>query len=82
MAPKITIVGGGSTHWTPRLLIDFANTPSLHDATVALTDIDEDSLPRMLTVAKHVTSTRGIGLEVTASTCRSGTPWTSGCSRV
>ena len=68
MAPKITIVGGGSTHWTPRLLIDFANTPSLHDATVALTDIDEDSLPRMLTVAKHVTSTRGIGLEVTAST--------------
>ncbi len=67
MTPKITIVGGGSTHWTPRLLSDFANTPSLRDATVVLTDIDEASLPRMLTVAKHITSTRGIGLDVEAT---------------
>jgi alpha-galactosidase len=68
MAPKITIVGGGSTHWTPRLLADFANTESLHDCRVALTDIDETSLPSMLTIAKHIVSTRHIAMEVTATT--------------
>jgi hypothetical protein len=68
MTPKITIVGGGSTHWTPRLLADFANTASLHDCSVALTDIDESSLPPMLTIAKHIVTTRGIGMDVTATT--------------
>ena len=68
MTPKITIVGGGSTHWAPRLLADFANTASLHDCTVALTDIDESSLPPMLTIAKHIVTTRGIGMEVSATT--------------
>jgi alpha-galactosidase len=68
MAPKIAIVGGGSTHWTPKLLGDFANTPSLHDCTVALTDIDESSLPPMLAIAKHIVSSRHIGMGVTATT--------------
>jgi alpha-galactosidase len=68
MTPKITIVGGGSTHWTPRLLADFANTASLHDCSVALTDIDESSLPPMLAVAKHIVSSRQIAMDVTATT--------------
>ena len=68
MTPRITIVGGGSTHWTPRLLSDFANTPSLQSAEVTLMDIDEASLSPMMTIAKHVASTRGIGLHVTATT--------------
>jgi alpha-galactosidase len=68
MTPKIAIVGGGSTHWTPRLLADFANTPSLHDCAVALTDIDESSLPPMLTMAKHIVTTRHIAMDVTATT--------------
>jgi alpha-galactosidase len=68
MAPKITVVGGGSTHWTPRLLADFANTESLHDCTVVLTDIDGAALPPMLTIAKHIVSTRGIAMDVTATT--------------
>ena len=29
MSARITVVGGGSYHWAPRLLADFANTPSL-----------------------------------------------------
>jgi alpha-galactosidase len=67
--PRITIVGGGSTHWTPRLLCDFANTPSLHDAEVVLMDVDETSLPRMLDVAAHISRCRpGIGLSATATT--------------
>jgi alpha-galactosidase len=69
MTPRITLVGGGSTHWTPRLLTDFANTPSLHDADVTLVDIDPDSLPPMLDVAAHIAKCRpGIGLTATATT--------------
>jgi alpha-galactosidase len=68
MTTKITIVGGGSTHWTPRLLADFANTASLHDCSVALTDIDESSLPPMLTIAKHIVTTCDIGMTVSATT--------------
>ena len=68
MAPKITIVGGGSTHWGPRLLCDFANTQSLQDADVALVDIDEASLPRMLTIAKHIVASRDLGMHVSATT--------------
>ena len=68
MAPRITIVGGGSTHWTPRLLTDFANTPSLAGAEVALHDIDEPSLAPMLAIGKHIAASRDIGLQVTAGT--------------
>ena len=68
MAPRITIVGGGSTHWTPRLLTDFANTPSLAGAEVALHDIDEASLAPMLAIGKHIAASRDIGLQVTAGT--------------
>jgi alpha-galactosidase len=68
MTPKIAIVGGGSTHWAPRLLADFANTPSLHGCSVSLIDIDESSLPSMLTIAKHIVTTRGIAMDVTATT--------------
>jgi alpha-galactosidase len=69
MAPRIVVVGGGSTHWTPRLLCDFANTPSLEDADVVLVDIDKSSLGLMLEVAAHVAKHRpGIGLSVTATT--------------
>jgi alpha-galactosidase len=69
MTPRITIVGGGSTHWTPRLLCDFANTPALQDADVVLMDVHEASRPRMLDVAAHITKNRpGIGLSVTATT--------------
>ncbi len=68
MAPKITIVGGGSTHWTPRLLVDFANTESLHDADVTLVDVNPDALPPMLDVAEHIAKCRpGIGLTATAT---------------
>jgi alpha-galactosidase/6-phospho-beta-glucosidase family protein len=68
MTTRITIVGGGSTHWAPRLLVDFANTPALADAEVVLHDVDEASLPPNLTIAKHIAAERGIGLSVSATT--------------
>ncbi len=62
--PRITIVGGGSTHWTPRLLVDFANSEVLRDLEVTLMDKDPDSLPLMAEVAAHIAKVRGIGLSV------------------
>lgn len=63
-APRITIVGGGSTHWTPRLLVDFANTDALTGAQVTLMDIDPASLPLMEEVATHIAAVRDIDLTV------------------
>ena len=45
MGARITLVGGGSTHWTPKLAVDFANTPALEDAELVLHDVDPDALP-------------------------------------
>ncbi len=72
MTARIAIVGGGSTHWTPKLLVDFANTPGLADASVVLTDIDEASLPPNLAIAKRIGAERGIDLDVTATTSLEG----------
>jgi alpha-galactosidase len=66
--PRITIVGGGSTHWTPKLLVDFANSDRLQDVEVTLMDIDPDSLPLMVQVAEHIAKVRSIGLSVRPTT--------------
>jgi alpha-galactosidase len=63
---KITIVGGGSYHWAPRLLCDFANTPSLTDARVVLHDLDEDRLKLMEALGRDIAAKRGIALETIA----------------
>jgi len=68
MAARITIVGGGSTHWTPKLLVDFANTPALADAEVVLFDLDGQSLPPVLKVAEHIAERRGIALSARGTT--------------
>ena len=47
MSANITVVGGGSYHWAPRLLADFANTPSLNDADVVLHDLDAERMQLM-----------------------------------
>jgi len=68
MGAKITLVGGGSTHWTPKLTVDFANTPALADAEVVLYDLVPDSLPPALKVVEHVAERRGIPLTARATT--------------
>jgi alpha-galactosidase len=68
MAAKITVVGGGSTHWTPKLTVDFANTPALADAEIVLYDLDADSLPPALQVVEHVAERRRIPLTARATT--------------
>jgi len=66
MSARIVIVGGGSYHWAPRLLCDFANTPSLADAGVVLHDLDADRLKLMEELGGEIASRRGIGLRTTA----------------
>jgi alpha-galactosidase len=63
----ITLVGGGSTHWTPRLLVDFVNTPSLADAEVALVDVNRASLGPMVDFGTHLRELSGAGLDVRAA---------------
>jgi alpha-galactosidase len=70
MGPRITIVGGGSYQWSPKLLVDFVNTPALHDAQVVLHDIDPAPLPRMVDLAHHLADLRGIGLTASGTTDR------------
>jgi alpha-galactosidase len=68
MTPRIAIVGGGSAHWTPRLLVDFVNTPSLAESRVVLMDVAAESLPRAQQLADHVASLASAGLRATTTT--------------
>jgi alpha-galactosidase/6-phospho-beta-glucosidase family protein len=64
MSARITIVGGGSYHWAPRLLADFANTPSLSDADVVLHDLDTERMTRMEDLGHEIAKRRGIPMTV------------------
>src|SRR3954451_2476987 len=67
-AARITIIGGGSFQWVPKLLVDIVNTASLHDAEIVLEDIDAAPLPVMADFVRHVASARGVGLRVRTTT--------------
>ena len=64
MSARITMVGGGSYHWAPRLLADFANTPSLADAQVVLHDLDAERMKRMEELGNEIARRRSIPLAV------------------
>ncbi len=61
MTPRVAIIGGGSAHWTPRLLLDFVNTAPLAESEVVLMDTAPDSLPVVQVVADHIVSFGGGG---------------------
>jgi alpha-galactosidase len=65
---KVTIIGGGSYQWVPKLLVDFANTPVLHDAEVVIEDINPEPIPRMVQLVEHIAEVRGIGLRASGTT--------------
>jgi alpha-galactosidase len=64
MGANITIVGGGSYHWAPRLLADFANTPALNDAHVVLHDLDAERMKLMQDLGTQIAARRGIAMTV------------------
>ena len=68
MTPRIAIIGGGSAHWTPRLLLDFVNTPSLAESQVVLMDTAPESLPPVQQLADHIAALGSGGLRTTATT--------------
>jgi alpha-galactosidase len=70
VSARITIIGGGSYQWTPKLLVDFVNTRVLHDAEVVLHDIDPAPLPRMVELAQHLAACRGLTLTARSTTDR------------
>ncbi len=70
MGANITVVGGGSYHWAPRLLADFANTPSLTDAHVVLHDLDAERVTLMRDLGTEIASRRGIAMTVEAESDR------------
>jgi alpha-galactosidase len=67
---RITIIGGGSYQWTPKLLVDFVNTPVARDAEIVLHDIDAAPLPRMVELAEHLAALRGVALTARGTTDR------------
>jgi alpha-galactosidase len=64
MGANITVVGGGSYHWAPRLLADFANTPSLSDSHVVLHDLDAERMTIMQDLGAEIARRRGIAMTV------------------
>jgi alpha-galactosidase len=66
LSANITVVGGGSYHWAPRLLADFANTPSLTDAHVVLHDLDVERMELMRDLGEAVAERRGLTMRVDA----------------
>ncbi|HEY3832081.1 MAG TPA: hypothetical protein VGO03_07285 [Acidimicrobiia bacterium] len=66
MNARITMIGGGSYHWAPRLLSDFANTPSLEDAEVVLHDLDMSKVGEMVAYGEQIAQQRDIKLAVRA----------------
>ncbi len=68
MAPRIVFVGGGSYQWTPKLLLDIADTPSLADAEIVIEDIDPGPIPDMVDLVRHIASVRKLGLTATGTT--------------
>jgi alpha-galactosidase len=70
MAPRIVIVGGGSYQWTPKLVVDIANMPSLAEAEIVLHDIDPAPLDPMTEFVRHVASLRNLALTVSSTTDR------------
>jgi len=82
MGANITVVGGGSYHWAPRLLADFANTPSLNDAHVVLHDLDAGRMLLMQDLGEQIAQRRGIDLRVESegdAVTVTITPTYSGC---
>jgi len=68
VAPRITIVGGGSYQWVPKLLVDVANTPSLHEAEIVIEDVDPAPVPRMVELVEHIARVRDIPLSARGTT--------------
>ena len=66
--PKITIVGAGSHVFARRLIADALQWPSLRDSTIALMDVNAESLETMAALANKMVRQLGTGARIVATT--------------
>lgn len=62
--PKIALIGAGSVVFARRLTIDILSWPELADGTIALMDIDTESLDIMGQLAQRMVREQGLPTEV------------------
>jgi alpha-galactosidase len=67
---QITIIGGGSYQWSPKLITDILGTPSLSGCHVVLMDIDPEPLPKMEKVFSLANEKLGAQATVSSTTDR------------
>ncbi|MEM1569533.1 MAG: hypothetical protein QXL27_01485 [Candidatus Bathyarchaeia archaeon] len=70
MGYKITIVGGGSSTFTPQLMRLFIESRLLQDSTICLMDIDEHRLNVMFRLSQRLIEKTNASLKVEATTNR------------
>jgi len=70
MAYKITIIGGGSTTFTPQLMRLFIESEVLRGSTITLMDVDPHRLEVMDTLCKQLVEREGAELEIESTTGR------------
>jgi alpha-galactosidase len=70
MAYKITIIGGGSSTFTPQLMQLFMQSQVLQGSTIALMDVDAQRLETMDTLCKLLVQKEGASLTVESTTDR------------
>src|SRR5437764_1085947 len=63
--PRIAFVGAGSVVFTKHLLADLLAFEELHDAEIALHDIDADRLATAEAMARYVAAARGAAPRIT-----------------
>ena len=68
MAPRITIIGGGSYQWVPKLIVDLANSPVLREAEIVIEDIDPAPVPKMVELVEHIAKVANVPLTARGTT--------------
>ena len=66
-APKITMIGAGSTIFMKNLIGDALQKEALSNATVCLMDIDQERLEESALVARKMASSLGVGATIETS---------------
>ena len=70
MSHKITLIGGGSSTFTPQLMRLFIESEALRGSTIALMDIDSHRLEVMDTLCRQLVQREGAELEIESTTER------------
>jgi alpha-galactosidase len=67
---KIVFLGGGSTQFTPTLIVDFIHTRELHGSTIVLVDVDEKKLDITSQLGRRLIEVGGADYRLESTTDR------------